>query len=409
MVLNLIALCFSVCGSIGRGAVQSLYLQPSTDILAELLHNAQTQKLWGGDTLFRYALIIVISTVLMLPAGWTTANETSSLYSKSWTHVNGNSANLELLEIKQRWVKFKKTDGTIWTMPTKDLIESDRTIAIEMDRIRNFRVSTHAQDTDLENVRTNFQSIKTENPELYKRLSDLAEYPIEDYDIEVNDEGIYYLQFFLKEGLDVDGEVEQLVTEQLNAANFGDEITFRLSQIPQEVEEDVDEVISEERVPTLQADEDSESTSLDNAIDDELLSVEAAEPAMSDSVAMGEAIPTMDASPMASVNEVQDQWISDPAASDCGCMGVAITMPTTAVSNLSSLPWCTVQNWSDSCRCAADCCRSNCCIKAVSNWTVVTTDKCCAPTAGECCNKKVAVRRRYRGLLGTLLRRGSVR
>ena len=155
--------------------------------------------------------------------------------------MNGKTAVLELVAVKADWVKFQKPDGEVWTMPIKDLVESDRTIAVEMAKQRNYRVSMVMQD-DLDSVRSSFSNLKEDNPGLYNRLNELAEYPIEDYEIDVNDEGVYYLQFFLKEGLAADPGIQSQISQHLNSTSLGDEIQFKLNQIPQ-VGESSDEVM----------------------------------------------------------------------------------------------------------------------------------------------------------------------
>ena len=186
-------------------------------------------------THIRCTLVLLLSAV---PA-FTWADSSQTPFTKSWTHVNGNTAVLELLEYDGENVKFLKSNGKTWTMPVDQLVASDRAIAIEMNQNRNaqteYRVSVVRQDTDLEKVRSDFATIKTANPTLYQRLNAIAELPMDEYEIGVNDEGTYYLQFMLKEGVAVDRQIEGLVSQYLNSASESGNVPFKLTQIATDV------------------------------------------------------------------------------------------------------------------------------------------------------------------------------
>ena len=145
------------------------------------------------------------------------ATDSSSPFTKTWTHVNGNSATLEVLKCDGETVTFLKPDGYHWTIPLKQLKKEDRSIAIQLSDLRTqqFRVSSHLQDDELNGVRAKFAALQNDNPELFSRLNQLAEKPINDYSINVND-GVYNLQFSLKPGMEVDKAIEGDLVEYLS-------------------------------------------------------------------------------------------------------------------------------------------------------------------------------------------------
>ena len=331
---------------------------------------------------------LLFAVLICLQSSSVFGNEPSSPFSKSWTHVNGNTATLELIEIRSNWIKFKKTDGMYWTMPISDLVESDRTTAIEMNQLRNFRTSLK-QDSDLETVRENFKSLKSENPDLYERLNGLAEYPIDDYEIQVNDEGIYYLQFMLKEGTPIDGEAEAMVSEHLNAAAFGDEIQFRLNQIVQEVEEEMDapeeNVLAEEDSNDETAPPSTDAPASDSILQPTETELDA--PAVTPSQMNESIVP-----PSPDFGETMINEMSTPS---CGCSDVA-TLPM--ITSAACQP-----EIASVCGCNMGCCQQICCAP-VSCSVIVSAANCCQDS---CCTMQPA--RRRLGILNWLLSRKCVR
>ena len=179
-----------------------------------------------------FCILLLISATSPL-----VANDSSSPFTKSWTHVNGNSATLELLLCNGDQVTFLRPDGKSWTMPINQLIEEDREIAVAMAQQRGsgFYVSSHLQDEELQAIRDRFAAMKNENADLYNRLTNLAEFPVEEYQIDVNEEGTYFLQFFLKPGVSADATIADDVAQYLNPDPLN-EVDFKLSQVAQAAE-----------------------------------------------------------------------------------------------------------------------------------------------------------------------------
>ncbi len=315
--------------------------------------------------MFVFLLVCSLASVL-------SANDSSSFNRlKTWTHTNGNSAVLELVDCQDGWVKFKKLDGKHWTMPVSDLIASDRNLVIELTGERDFRTVLAIQDDDLDTVRTSFNAIRTENPDLYRRLNELAEYPIEDYEVRVNDQGVYYLQFMLKEGLGADGEVESQVQTHLNATNLGDPIEFRLSQIPQE--------ISESEVPMPEDD-----TADAPPIPDEDLSVDMMMHEAESSLAPA-------TSAMEMPIDIESASMSSPFIADagaCGCNTMVMPSNCSDVVYYSPCPANTSCGSCSSCTSVSHCssCQSDCCSQFGGLLTRVQSSSCCSTTMDNCCN-----------------------
>ncbi|MEM9413795.1 MAG: hypothetical protein AAGA30_21985 [Planctomycetota bacterium] len=63
---------------------------------------------------------------------------------KSWTHVNGNSAKLEMYRFSNGNVTFRTLEGKYWIMPISDLVEADQKIVVLLNEKRKteYRVST---------------------------------------------------------------------------------------------------------------------------------------------------------------------------------------------------------------------------------------------------------------------------